>query len=288
LEATPRNSSILVWALSATFSLVTAWYAGWRSEIIFFIYALGLGAAIRWPKRLPVLAAAAAALVMVLLPLAQMKKTDYQGVMDKPLQAVQSVIQTPLADRASFIAEFWAVRLNSEREIGFVQSAVDAGLLELRGGQTYGEALLQLIPRVVWPSKPVYNSIYGYTLPRAVGLLSAQDPSTSWAVNMFAEFIWNFRPNHLIWFVPLIFWALSKLDNYAATLENSTVRQVYCLSLFFQFLQAVSIVNLTTFILWLTLMAKLADRLTRSDLHRSRAIAIPGGAPYLPKHLPHA
>jgi len=259
------RSSFAIWLLCAGFSFITGWFTGWRSEMVLLVFSIALGAVFRWPKRIPLIATVGVASMLVVLPLANLKKVNYEEVSKDPLASIQTVLETPVLERVNFLLEFWAIRVNAEREIGYVQAAVDSGILELRRGETYLESLLQLIPRVVWPSKPIYNFMYGYELPRMVGLLQSEDHSTSNAVNIYAEFLWNFRPIHLIWGVPIFLWVCGKLDSHATKLGNATVRDTYRLGLFFLFLPVVSIVNTAPYLLWLTLLAKFADAHGRTD-----------------------
>jgi hypothetical protein len=257
--------SFAVWLVCAGFSLITGWFTGWRSELVLLVTSIALGAVLRWPKRISLIATAGIVSMLFVLPLANLKKANYEEVSQDPLAAIESVLGIPILERLSFFTEFWAIRVNAEREIGFMQAAVDGGILELQQGKTFTDGLLQMIPRAVWTSKPIYNSFYGYTVPRVIGLVHSDDTGTSNAVNVYAEFIFNFRPFHLIWGVPLIFWLAGKMDGHATKLRNATVRDAYLLSLFFLLLQVTSIVNTTTYLLWATVLAKLADPIGGAD-----------------------
>jgi hypothetical protein len=88
------------------------------------------------------------------------------------------------------------------------------------------------------------------TLAEACGM------STSWGVNVYAEAVWNFGAQHLLWVVPAFFLLMRVIDySVFRVLKTPEMRMLVSSSLFFLTLQMVSIVNATTYFLWTIIFA---------------------------------
>ena len=252
---------LLAMAIPGYFSLLS----GWRSELITFAGSLTLGLALRsrrWAVLSPLLVAS---LVLLVLPFAHQKKVDYERVSADPVRALADTLTMSLQDRLLFTAEFWATRVSGARELGYVEYATTAGHLPLRGGDSYVEALEQLVPRILWPSKPSFNLSTNYYLARTLGLLDWSDESSSWGINLYAEAAWNFGAVHLVWFVPLVFLLSSSLDRqFTRRIRTTGVAWLARAALFFYAMAIVGLVNAMTFLLWLFIVSKVADVLVRA------------------------
>jgi hypothetical protein len=238
-------------------ALIFAYLSPWRSELLMSIAAIGLGLAFRNRRLIVPVGAFGLTAFMIALPFVQAKKANYDAVMSDPSKALYEIYTTSISDQITSLVNFWALRVDYAREFAYVEAANDSGALEPRNGESYVEAVKGLIPRVVWPDKPAFNLTPNFILPRTIGLLSFADPNTSWGVNMYAEFIWNFRAIHLLWSVPLWFFFASWLDRFQKIhIYNPIVGRVIQITFFFQFLALVNIVNALTYILWIFLIAK--------------------------------
>ena len=153
--------------------------------------------------------------------------------------------------KINYITVFLSQRINYARELGYVQFAIDNHNLEYRDGETYKEIFFQLIPRYIWNDKPSYNSITGFDIPRKVQLLSETDEFSSWGVNIFAEFCYNFNYKYLPFFILVIYLLLNYLDSLCYHLELKIQNQLILqFILFFLTLNLVSLIYSSTFYLW--------------------------------------
>ena len=175
--------------------------------------------------------------------------------------------------------------LTDKGEVAYIQHGLETGVIELRDGETYWEAIQQLVPRVVWPRKPSFNATTNYLLPRQIGLLGWEDPFTSWGVSFYAELIWNFGVFHLLWSVPLTFFLVGKLDQLADSLyKHQLVSWLTKTTLFFQFFSIVGLVYVVTYILWVFLLGFIVDIYVdmQFNLIRSPALQLPRVSPLKP------
>jgi hypothetical protein len=217
--------------------------------------------------------------LLVLIPYLNFKKQNPGEARLQPLESFYESQRISWPVRREMALVFFAQRVDYTRELGYVAGAVERGWIELRQGATYQEALLQMIPRFLWSEKPSYNTFTGYYLPRLVGLLGAEDDDTSWSVNLFAEFLWNYPVSYLVGFVPLVFVLFELIDWLANRyLLNASASSLCLLALFFQTFQIVSIVNATTFLLWTVLLMWLFDLSLRRSETSLTPEAIAGNA----------
>jgi len=272
-NATRRDArSLLLLLLALGIPSYFALLSGWRSELITVAGSIALGLALRsrrWAVLSPVLAAG---LVIVVLPFAHLKKVEYERVSADPVGAFAETLTMLPQERLLFAAEFWATRVSGARELGYVAYTTNTGHIPLRGGESYVEALQQLVPRVLWSSKPSFNLGTNYYLARELGLLDWSDESTSWGINLYAEAAWNFGAVHLAWFVPLIFFLATVLDRQITVrIRTAGVGWMTRAGLFFYTMAIVGLVNAMTFLLWLFIVSKTADTFVRAQAGRHAA-----------------
>ncbi len=273
--------SIAIAIVSLAASAMLAFYSVWRSELILMGGAIILGLVMRGRRWLVLSPALIAALIGVALPFVDMKKVQYDLVIEDPAAAFDQTLAMPLGGRLDFITQLWAIRVNGAREIGFVTDGLESGRTQTRGGETYLEAVQQLVPRILWPDKPAFNLISNYHLARDLGLVGPSDPGTSWGVNLYAEAVWNFGPACLLWFVALAFAGARLFDSLVRRrIGRSGLRWFVSTGLFFFFMGGVGLVNAATYILWIILLGIAMDYLTRIrafDSFVPRAGTLQGG-----------
>jgi len=80
-------------------------------------------------------------------------------------------------------------RLNQNYFIGVAAERFELGRLAFLNGQTVSEGFLSVIPRILWPDKPVFGGS-GQLVANATGL--DLDRNTSWGVGNVMEFYINF------------------------------------------------------------------------------------------------
>jgi hypothetical protein len=245
------------------FAAFVALFSPWRSELIFLAGAVGLGLFLRHRKLLLPIATLLFGL-LIMLPFAHAKKLRFEEVRQDPVGQFAGTLDLSLEERLDFLARFWSLRINGARELGYVVDGLRAGRIQVRDGETYWEAVQQLVPRVLWREKPEFNRVANFKLARDVGLVSKGDKTTSWGVNLYAEAVWNFGTFALLLFLPLFTFGAWLIDRLAARLRDPSTATVVSSTLFFQFLTAVGLVTMVTFLLWLFLFGFLLDRLLRS------------------------
>ncbi len=259
----PRSLFLLVLALLITVSL--SYLSAWRSEMINTGGAVLLGLLLRNRRFVLVAPALAGVILGALLPFAHLKKTNYEQVMADPWGTAEEVASMPLEDRAEFVAWFWAVRISGARELAFAVDGLESGRVALRSGVTYVEAVLQLVPRVVWPGKPSYNTTTAFYLARDLGLLGWEDDATSAGVNLYAEAVWNFGRAFLLLFVPLVFLLAERLDALVPRwIRDEGIRWLVSAALFFYCMAIVGFVSAMTYFVWSVLVGKAAEKLGRA------------------------
>lgn len=234
---------------------INTFLSQWRSEFIVFLFSICTGLVLRNRRFLWLGLLLAPILFILVLPFQQLKKSgkikdaDYINAITTSITSKVS----PMDMATSFIA----YRMNYGRESAYVLRGIDKKYISLKYGETYVETFTQLIPRVFWPGKPSYNRYSGYILPRKIGLTAKIDKQTSWAVNYFAEFLYNFEIKFLPIFF-LLYWIIlrwfDKLSNTMQLLPE--VKVILQFALFFQVLAVVSVINAATYFLWLFLILK--------------------------------
>jgi len=243
------------------FGLFVSLRSAWRSELIMFLGSMGLAMLLRSPKSAAVFFITGAATLFVLIPFQNYKKANYEETSRSLAQAFRESQSLNLQGRTDTVKEFFGIRVNSTREMGYVLKGVEYGDVDSRDGATYWEALLQLIPRLVWQDKPSFNQFTGYYLSRAIGLVGLDDENTSWGVNLFAEFLVNFPAAGLVLFVPLVFLLFLIMDRFMVRVFSTPAAfwLMEC-SLFFLCFQLVGVVNAATFYLWTFIFVFALDR----------------------------
>jgi hypothetical protein len=255
-----RPTTALLLILTVAISGYFAIFSPWRSEVILLGCSFACGLILRNRRWFTPSIIFSCVLLFILLPFLQEKKDNYERVAADPLGVFAETLQMPVAERWEMVKNFWSQRINGEREVAFIQQGLETGVIELRGGETYWEALQQLVPRVIWPGKPSFNSTTGFLLPRQIGLVGWEDLYTSWGVSFFAELVWNFGTFHLLWAMPLTFFLIGKLDQLADKLyKRQLVSWLMKTTLFFQFFSIVGLVYVVTYILWIFLLGFLFD-----------------------------
>ncbi len=200
----PRlNKSLLWWLLVV--AAVMAVFSPWRSQLLVLLATATVSFAIL-RKRFRALAAVVTILgVFYLLPFQILKRDNYEEFRRDPVGLIIQSSQTPMGERLNQVLSFGAQRMSFLKEMTYVYAAVADGTLNLSHGESYRNALLQMVPRIFWPGKPELGYNAGFDVPRIIGLLQENDAWTSAAVNAYAEFIYNFPLWNLLWFVPLVF-----------------------------------------------------------------------------------
>jgi hypothetical protein len=263
-----RVSSLVVLASAVGVQTAFALLSGWRSELLSVAGAILLGLVLRRRAWLWVSPVIVVVTVLLLLPFAQLKKTDYARVQADPIAAFEETAAMPIDERITLVTEIWAERVNFVREMAFINAALESSRIDVRGGDTYVEAMMQLVPRIFWPEKPSFNVSTNYYLARDVGLVGWADSDTSWGVSLFAEIVWNFRALHLLWAVPLIFLLGSQFDRTAARIRHKGVLWFVQTACFFFGAGIVGLVNALTFLLWSLLIGVGADRVLAMSVRR--------------------
>jgi len=273
-------------ALLLTFTVIIfgyfAIFSPWRSEVVLLGCAFACGLVVRNHRWFAPSIILLCVMLLVFLPFLQEKKNNYERVAADPLGVFAETLQMPIIDRWELLKNFCSQRVNGEREVAYIQQGLETGVIELRDGETYWEAIQQLVPRVVWPGKPSFNATTNFLLPRQIGLVGWEDPFTSWGVSLYAELIWNFGVFHLLWSVPLTFFLVGKLDQLADSLyKQQLVSWLTKTTLFFQFFSIVGLVYVVTYILWVFLLGFIFDIYLdmQFNLIRSPVLHVPRVSP---------
>lgn len=221
-------------------------FSTWRSELIFFIFSITLAILYKFNMNLMrsvVLVILSVILILIVLPFQQLKKnSDYR---------ITEVDNLSFVEGVNLAAPFLVSRLNYCREMAYVGYAVDHGTLDISFGGTYKNLLVQIVPRAIWPSKPLFNNQYGREIGQTIGLIGYNDEYTSWAVNPFAEFMYNFNRKYLVFFVFILFYFFYLIDIWVRRISLSGALRAYLvLTLFFICLNLVSVVFTSTYIIW--------------------------------------
>lgn len=260
------KNKLSVFLLLSGFVLVgvNTFLSQWRSEFFIFLFSIVIGLVLRNKKYLLTAILAGPLLFIVILPFQNIKKRGdiKEGAY---IEAIATSMDSKV-DPIDVATGFLAYRMNYGRESAYVLRGIDKQYISYRYGETYQELVLQLIPRFVWPDKPSYNHFTGFVLPRKIGLSAKIDRTTSWGVNYFAEFMYNFPRGYLPFFF-LIIWLLFKgFDALSESMKLAPgVRLLLQFSLFFQVLNTVSIVNSATYFFWIFIIIKLINYLFYKD-----------------------
>ncbi len=235
----------------------------WRSLSLLFVISIVIGLFMRY-KFKPILSLSLGVLGIVwyvwMFPFLQLKKYNAPSGLVEILATFRESQEMSMADRLPAAFSFLGLRTNAAREIGYIETGLRNGVIDLRYGESYKETVLQLVPRVIWPSKPSFNFAMNYELPRAIGLLGSDDYETSSGVGLWAEGTWNLGPYFLIIYVPALFWVFTIIDRRIWTARLDLFSKWLLGScLFYLSLQVLNLVNFVTMVLWTIIIMFLYD-----------------------------
>jgi hypothetical protein len=227
-----------------------------------FFGSLLIGLSLRGKVNFYIVGVLSLLVVFIILPFQQSKKLSTETDFNTNTAFVNS-LDVSYGDRLLVTSAFFAERINYAREIGYVQNAIKKGNFAYRYGESYYEIIYQLIPRIFWTDKPSYNTFTGREVPRIIGLVSRSDTSTSWGVNCFAEFIYNYPYEALPVFVILLYFLLNYFDTITTRIRL-TPQYTWLLqtTLFFLSLNLVSVIFSSTYFLWTFLIVIILNSLS--------------------------
>ena len=107
-------------------------------------------------------------------------------------------------------------RLNQNFFVGRAAQRIEGGEVNFLYGRSVWEALISVIPRALWPDKPVFGGS-----PKVVSEMTGLElsPTTAFGVGQVMEFHINFGILGLIVGFLLLGWSLGTLDRKAAAAE---------------------------------------------------------------------
>lgn len=252
----------IITGLLVAFVGTTAFFSAWRSGLVLFCVTVSLVVLMTNRRRAWLLIPGMLMVLYFVMPFQIIKREDAEAfTAAKAGETIARSWALPWKERQEMVMDFIATRINTARELAHVQAAVESGALDRRDGDSYWEAIEQLVPRTFWQNKPSFNELTGYYLPRVIGLLGWEDGTSSWAVGLWAEFDWNFEGVYLPIFIAVIF-CLAALIDWSA---DAWFWQPACIWLahtafFYLFLAMVSLVYNMTYIVWLMVVLLLIDR----------------------------
>lgn len=128
------------------------------------------------------------------------------------------------------------IRLNQNYFVGLAVENIDNGSVDYLRGKSVTDALLALIPRVLWPGKTVFGGS-----PEIVAKMTGLwlNPDTSWGVGNVMEFYINFGIPGLVGGFLGLGWLLGRFDHRAALAEG---RRDYATTLLF-FLPGIALIQ---------------------------------------------
>lgn len=108
-------------------------------------------------------------------------------------------------------------RLNQNFFVGMAATRIEGRQVEPLRGRSVADALIALVPRAIWPEKPVYGGS-----PRIVGEMTGLrlSPTTSFGVGQVMEFQINFGMPGVIFGFLGLGWLIGFLDARAASAER--------------------------------------------------------------------
>lgn len=237
-----------------------------------FFGSVLIGRSLRGKINYYIVGAIAVGFLIFIIPFQQLKKSVTSNSNFNTNVAFNQSLNYTLDERLAIAGSFFAERINYTREMGYVQNAVEKKYLPYRDGQTYIEVFFQLIPRFFWAQKPVYNRFTGYELPRTIGILGISDESSSWGVNCFAEFIYNFSYVYLPFFILALYFIINYLDKMVSKIglvpEYAWLLQT---TLFFLSLNLVSVIFSSTYFLWSIIIIIILNAM-KSNNHANNTI----------------
>jgi hypothetical protein len=107
-------------------------------------------------------------------------------------------------------------RLNQNFFVGLAAQRIEEGQVNYLYGRSVWEALISVIPRALWPDKPVFGGS-----PKIVSEMTGLElsPTTAFGVGQVMEFQINFGTLGLVAGFLLLGWSLGTLDRKAAAAE---------------------------------------------------------------------
>jgi hypothetical protein len=256
--------SIFLFVFQVIIGGINTFYSTWRSQLIIFVGSLLIGFYLRRRLNLYFLTLVSIIFFIIVLPFQQFKRWSGSQSETDTFEILRRSTEVSYEKRFLLISQFITERINYMREMVYVQEAIDNGRIEYKYGETYLNVFYQLIPRYFWDEKPT-NRYINYEVPRLIGLLSWQDESTSWAVNSYAEFIYNFSYHFLPLFVLIIYLILNWFDTVTSRIEILfQYRWLLSVTLFFLSLSLVSVVYSSTYFMWLFIVVILLDKIHKS------------------------
>lgn len=247
-----ESMTLCVGLLIATFILV--FVSPWRSQLVLWVLSVIIGLMLRFrvSVRSVSLYGVVFGLVFFLMaPFLQYKKTRVGDSDFNLLTAMVESQKVSVEERLEQSFGFISARVNGVREMGFVGNGLAQGLTDKRMGETYSEAIQQLIPRVIWPDKPVFNFTSGYRIAREIKLLGWEDDGTSSGLTIWPEAVINFGPYFLIIFVPFSFYLATQVDRYSRKfIAESAGVWILDTTYFFIAFNLVSVVQFGTQFIW--------------------------------------
>ena len=127
-------------------------------------------------------------------------------------------------------------RLNQNYFVGLAAERIEGGQVDYLYGRSIGEGFLSLVPRAIWPEKPVFGGS-PKIVKEMTGLMLAEN--TSWGVGNVMEFQINFGIPGLVAGFLAFGWLLGTLDRKAAEAERAGDLS----RIFFFFLPAAALVQ---------------------------------------------
>lgn len=108
------------------------------------------------------------------------------------------------------------LRLNQNYFVGLAATRIRNGKVDYLYGRSLWEGLLSLVPRILWPDKPVFAGSPGI-VSEMTGLILSE--TTSWGVGNVMEFYINFGILGVVIGFLVLGWLLGMLDQNAALAE---------------------------------------------------------------------
>ncbi len=239
------------------FIIIDLFFSQWRSDLIFVIISISISLIFKFhltKKQIYRFCLLSFLLVVFYLPFQFAKKND-ENFDYKTIKVINTSFDVQILNGLKLIPEFVVNRLNYIREMAYVNSAISNNKIQYQNGDSYSNLIYQLIPRELWTNKPLFNEFYGRQIPRSIGLVGEMDNYTSWAVNPFAEFLYNFNHNWLWLFVIILFFLFRGIDLFIDALYIDSRLKLYLeFSLFFLSLNLVSLIFSSTYLLWLVII----------------------------------
>jgi len=248
----------------------------WRSLSLLFAISLVIGLFMRHKFR-PMLTLSLAVLSVAwyvwMFPFLQLKKSNAPSGLVEIFATFRESQELSMADRLPVAFSFLGLRTNGAREIGYIETGLRNGVIDLRYGESYKETILQLVPRVLWPSKPSFNLAMNYELPRAIGLLGSDDYETSSGVGLWAEATWNLGPYFLMFYVPALFWTFGAIDRRVLSSRlDAFSKWLLASCLFYLSLQVLNLVNFVTMVLWTIIVVSIYNKFLYAFLSGGRPV----------------